>query len=278
MRIIRCIWFDIKNNFFYNKIFLIMVAALMILSSVYYVNTSKKYVEGYNEFCESTGDGEIISDTKVSSADIILFMFAGMDKINEKDDKIDIPVMYIALAIFFTCLTYRYICSELSNTVVPMYDNRMLWIACKILSNIFLIIFVYVVGIFVAFIAGKNTWTLNKRIDMELIGCDYCKADKKEFVLLIITSVITVIVISCIQVFMSIAVNYVIGIIVSFSIYILSLFGMDYYMIANGCMIQRSKYFMEHGYNYININVINFILLCLILIALCFIVKRKDIL
>ncbi len=278
MRIIRCIWFDIKNNFFYNKIFLIMVAALMILSSVYYVNTSKKYVEGYNEFCESTGDGEIISDTKVSSADIILFMFAGMDKINEKDDKIDIPVMYIALAIIFTCLTYRYICSELSNTVVPMYDNRMLWIACKILSNIFLIISVYVVGIFVAFIAGKNTWTLNKRIDMELIGCDYCKADKKEFVLLIITSVITVIVISCIQVFMSIAVNYVIGIIVSFSIYILSLFGMDYYMIANGCMIQRSKYFMEHGYNYININVINFILLCLILIALCFIVKRKDIL
>lgn len=278
MRIIRCIWFDIKNNFFYNKIFLIMVAALMILSSVYYVNTSKRYVEGYNEFCESTGDGEIISDTKVSSADIILFMFAGMDKINEKDDKIDIPVMYIALAIIFTCLTYRYICSELSNTVVPMYDNRMLWIACKILSNIFLIISVYVVGIFVAFIAGKNTWTLNKRIDMELIGCDYCKADKKEFVLLIITSVITVIVISCIQVFMSIAVNYVIGIIVSFSIYILSLFGMDYYMIANGCMIQRSKYFMEHGYNYININVINFILLCLILIALCFIVKRKDIL
>lgn len=278
MRIIRCIWFDIKNNFFYNKIFLIMVAALMILSSVYYVNTSKKYVEGYNEFCESTGDGEIISDTKVSSADIILFMFAGMDKINEKDDKIDIPVMYIALAIIFTCLTYRYICSELSNTVVPMYDNRMLWIACKILSNIFLIISVYVVGIFVAFIAGKNTWTLNKRIDMELIGCDYCKADKKEFVLLIITSVITVIVISCIQVFMSIAVNYVIGIIVSFSIYILSLFGMDYYMIANGCMIQRSKYFMEHGYNYININVINFILLCLVLIALCFIVKRKDIL
>ena len=77
---------------------------------------------------------------------------------------------------------------------------------------------------------------------------------------------------------MSIAVNYVIGIIVSFSIYILSLFGMNYYMIANGCMIQRSKYFMEHGYNYININVINFILLCLVLIALCFIVKRKDIL
>ena len=278
MRIIRCIWFDIKNNFFYNKIFLIMVAALMILSSVYYVNTSKKYVEGYNEFCESTGDGEIISDAKVSSADIILFMFAGMDKINEKDDKIDIPVMYIALAIIFTCLTYRYICSDLSNTVVPMYDNRMLWLACKILSNIFLIISVYVVGIFVAFIAGKNTWTLNKRIDTELIGCDYCKADKKEFVLLIITSVITVIVISCIQVFMSIAVNYVIGIIVSFSIYILSLFGMNYYMIANGCMIQRSKYFMEHGYNYININVINFILLCLALIALCFIVKRKDIL
>lgn len=255
-----------------------MVAALMILSSVYYVNTSKKYVEGYNEFCESTGDGEIISDAKVSSADIILFMFAGMDKINEKDDKIDIPVMYIALAIIFTCLTYRYICSDLSNTVVPMYDNRMLWLACKILSNIFLIISVYVVGIFVAFIAGKNTWTLNKRIDTELIGCDYCKADKKEFVLLIITSVITVIVISCIQVFMSIAVNYVIGIIVSFSIYILSLFGMNYYMIANGCMIQRSKYFMEHGYNYININVINFILLCLVLIALCFIVKRKDIL
>lgn len=278
MRIIRCIWFDIKNNFFYNKIFLIMVAALMILSSVYYVNTSKKYVEGYNEFCESTGDGEIISDAKVSSADIILFMFAGMDKINGKDDKIDIPVMYIALAIIFTCLTYRYICSDLSNTVVPMYDNRMLWLACKILSNIFLIISVYVVGIFVAFIAGKNTWTLNKRIDTELIGCDYCKADKKEFVLLIITSVITVIVISCIQVFMSIAVNYVIGIIVSFSIYILSLFGMNYYMIANGCMIQRSKYFMEHGYNYININVINFILLCLVLIALCFIVKRKDIL
>lgn len=278
MRIIRCIWFDIKNNFFYNKIFLIMVAALMILSSVYYVNTSKKYVEGYNEFCESTGDGEIISDAKVSSADIILFMFAGMDKINEKDDKIDIPVMYIALAIIFTCLTYRYICSDLSNTVVPMYDNRMLWLACKILSNIFLIISVYVVGIFVAFIASKNTWTLNKRIDTELIGCDYCKADKKEFVLLIITSVITVIVISCIQVFMSIAVNYVIGIIVSFSIYILSLFGMNYYMIANGCMIQRSKYFMEHGYNYININVINFILLCLVLIALCFIVKRKDIL
>lgn len=278
MRIIRCIWFDIKNNFFYNKIFLIMIAALMILSSVYYVNTSKKYVEGYNEFCESTGDGEIISDAKVSSADIILFMFAGMDKINEKDDKIDIPVMYIALAIIFTCLTYRYICSDLSNTVVPMYDNRMLWLACKILSNIFLIISVYVVGIFVAFIAGKNTWTLNKRIDTELIGCDYCKADKKEFVLLIITSVITVIVISCIQVFMSIAVNYVIGIIVSFSIYILSLFGMNYYMIANGCMIQRSKYFMEHGYNYININVINFILLCLVLIALCFIVKRKDIL
>lgn len=278
MRIIRCIWFDIKNNFFYNKIFLIMVAALMILSSVYYVNTSKKYVEGYNEFCESTGDGEIISDAKVSSADIILFMFAGMDKINEKDDKIDIPVMYIALTIIFTCLTYRYICSDLSNTVVPMYDNRMLWLACKILSNIFLIISVYVVGIFVAFIAGKNTWTLNKRIDTELIGCDYCKADKKEFVLLIITSVITVIVISCIQVFMSIAVNYVIGIIVSFSIYILSLFGMNYYMIANGCMIQRSKYFMEHGYNYININVINFILLCLVLIALCFIVKRKDIL
>lgn len=278
MRIIRCIWFDIKNNFFYNKIFLIMVAALMILSSVYYVNTSKKYVEGYNEFCESTGDGEIISDAKVSSADIILFMFAGMDKINEKDDKIDIPVMYIALAIIFTCLTYRYICSDLSNTVVPMYDNRMLWLACKILSNIFLIISVYVVGIFVAFIAGKNTCTLNKRIDTELIGCDYCKADKKEFVLLIITSVITVIVISCIQVFMSIAVNYVIGIIVSFSIYILSLFGMNYYMIANGCMIQRSKYFMEHGYNYININVINFILLCLVLIALCFIVKRKDIL
>lgn len=278
MRIIRCIWFDIKNNFFYNKIFLIMVAALMILSSVYYVNTSKKYVEGYNEFCESTGDGEIISDAKVSSADIILFMFAGMDKINEKDDKIDIPVMYIALAIIFTCLTYRYICSDLSNTVVPMYDNRMLWLACKILSNIFLIISVYVVGIFVAFIAGKNTWTLNKRIDTELIGCDYFKADKKEFVLLIITSVITVIVISCIQVFMSIAVNYVIGIIVSFSIYILSLFGMNYYMIANGCMIQRSKYFMEHGYNYININVINFILLCLVLIALCFIVKRKDIL
>lgn len=278
MRIIRCIWFDIKNNFFYNKIFLIMVAALMILSSVYYVNTSKKYVEGYNEFCESTGDGEIISDAKVSSADIILFMFAGMDKINEKDDKIDIPVMYIALAIIFTCLTYRYICSDLSNTVVPMYDNRMLWLACKILSNIFLIISVYVVGIFVAFIAGKNTWTLNKRIDTELIGCDYCKADKKEFVLLIITSVITVIVISCIQVFMSIAVNYVIGIIVSFSTYILSLFGMNYYMIANGCMIQRSKYFMEHGYNYININVINFILLCLVLIALCFIVKRKDIL
>lgn len=278
MIIIRCIWFDIKNNFFYNKIFLIMVAALMILSSVYYVNTSKKYVEGYNEFCESTGDGEIISDAKVSSADIILFMFAGMDKINEKDDKIDIPVMYIALAIIFTCLTYRYICSDLSNTVVPMYDNRMLWLACKILSNIFLIISVYVVGIFVAFIAGKNTWTLNKRIDTELIGCDYCKADKKEFVLLIITSVITVIVISCIQVFMSIAVNYVIGIIVSFSIYILSLFGMNYYMIANGCMIQRSKYFMEHGYNYININVINFILLCLVLIALCFIVKRKDIL
>lgn len=278
MRIIRCIWFDIKNNFFYNKIFLIMVAALMILSSVYYVNTSKKYVEGYNEFCESTGDGEIISDAKVSSADIILFMFAGMDKINEKDDKIDIPVMYIALAIIFTCLTYRYICSDLINTVVPMYDNRMLWLACKILSNIFLIISVYVVGIFVAFIAGKNTWTLNKRIDTELIGCDYCKADKKEFVLLIITSVITVIVISCIQVFMSIAVNYVIGIIVSFSIYILSLFGMNYYMIANGCMIQRSKYFMEHGYNYININVINFILLCLVLIALCFIVKRKDIL
>ncbi len=278
MRIIRCIWFDIKNNFFYNKIFLLMVAALMILSSVYYVNASKKYVEGYNEFCKSTGDGEIIPDIKVSSADIILFMFAGMDKINEKDDKIDIPVMYIALAIIFTCLTYRYICSDLSNTVVPMYDNRILWLACKILSNIFLIISVYVVGIFVAFIAGKNTWTLNKRIDMELIGCDYCKADKKEFVLLIITSVITVIVISCIQVFMSIAVNYVIGIIVSFSIYILSLFGMDYYMIANGCMIQRSKYFMEHGYNYININVINFILLCLVLIALCFVVKRKDIL
>lgn len=278
MRIIRCIWFDIKNNFFYNKIFLLMVAALMILSSVYYVNASKKYVEGYNEFCESTGDGEIIPDIKVSSADIILFMFAGMDKINEKDDKIDIPVMYIALAIIFTCLTYRYICSDLSNTVVPMYDNRILWLACKILSNIFLIISVYVVGIFVAFIAGKNTWTLNKRIDMELIGCDYCKADKKEFVLLIITSVITVIVISCIQAFVSIAVNYVIGIIVSFSIYILSLFGVDYYMIANGCMIQRSKYFMEHGYNYININVINFILLCLILIALCFVVKRKDIL
>ncbi len=278
MRMIRCIWFDIKNNFIYNKFFLLMVTALMILSSVYYISMSGKYVAGYNEFCESTGSGEKILDIDVSSADILFFMFAGMDNIKEEDDKVDIPIMYMALTIIFTCLTYRYICSGLSNGLVPMYENRTKWLVSKILSNISVIIFVYVIGIFVSFIAGKNTWTLNGKINTELIKCDFCKADKKDFILLILTSIITVILISCIQIFISIIVNYVIGIIVSFSIYILSLFGINYYMLANGCMMQRSMCFMEQGYDYIIVNVINFILLCFVLAALCLSVKRKDIL
>lgn len=274
----KLVWFDLKNSIRYNKFLLLAVLIFFFLASVYYGGN----VQQYKKITDRSKTSIEKSEGEAYSSDFVLFFFRGMEPVDEKalqnGDKIEIPLMYIGLTIIFTCITLRYFSTDISRNTIHYCSSRRWWMISKVASNAVMILLVYATGVVFAIIFGKNVWLYNESADIKFCKVSYCNAYGINILKLLGLSFMTAVTISAIQLCISLYINHIAGVIVSITLYIMSLFSTDLLFIANGCMLQRSSYFLEGGYATEYIFVMNTVIFAIVMCIIVCKSRKWDIL
>lgn len=258
--------FDIKNSLRCNKWLIILCVILFFMGCFFVKNQTRTYAQKVNDIRNyNENDEEYISE-KLHTPDYLLFLYRGAPRMSESkisnSSKTDIPAMYIALMILCCCITSRFMTSDICNITVYYSKTRTQWIISKLLCN-FIVLFVGLIpGVIISVVYARGTFGYNQDALKNLMSIMQYNANVKDFVCLLLLFILGAYTISVIQICISLAFSYIIGLLTALSIYVFSLFSDKMFFIGNACMIQRSSMFNDGGWNpYIYVYIMLIILL-----------------
>lgn len=241
MKFCRMFIYDLRNSLKYNLVVYLLTACMMALECMNYASAVRRY----NETEQLGGAGY---------QEYLLNIVRGMEKIPEDTMSrrmLNIPVAYIGMAIFISYITGRYIFNDSVYTVLVKGRSRIAWMVSKSLTTGVQIALVYIMALGVSLLFGGT------EAGIEISRCT--KAMKIEnvlpqalepplfFVLTLLVPAVTAYAIAQLQIAVSLIFNNITGFITAMIIYFGSVFEYNLLMLGNGCMVQRSHYFMDNG-------------------------------
>lgn len=170
--------------------------------------------------------------------------------------------------------------SGFNHNVIVRLSSKKLWLFEKNILSSLLIVCGYISVTVISVLFGCDDSGVSEKLVMKVTGCEFCTLNTSDVWLMIavviIVPLVTSIAIANVQIVVSILTNGIAGFIVSIAIYILSLFSTDMLWIANGCMVQRSRYFMSGGYNPLWMCALSVLVIVVSLACQIILVKRKE--
>ena len=245
----------------------ILFLALILVSAFYYKYRLTNYM---NSFFSENFKG-------VGIFDILLFIVAGASKeFLEASKQIDFPINYLIFLSYISIATYYIFDINNDNSIVLKIGSKKKWLLSKIVISIINLFLFYIMAAVISLIVSGFSTSLNKDGNIGILKLDFFNADIIDIVPLLGCSFLTALAIITIQIFFSIAISELIGIIVSIAIYILSAFSSGYYCIANGTMLARSSKFLSIGFDYRLFLLIDLVVIILFLIVSLIAINKKD--
>lgn len=229
---LRMFRYELKNSLYCNR-FMFAAAFLFILFGCIYF---RRITEGYES---------------VSYLDYCMNMLHGFERIDDKDISKDFPVIYMCLGLIISFITGRTMFDDRGYSVLVHGKSRPAWIACKVLSVLVNTGILYILVIILSLCFGDKENTLNAEICSRFFKTDRCALNCEDTALVIavflLIPLMSSLAVAQIQIVVSLCLGSMPGYIAAIIIYVLSVFEVNPVFIANGCMVQRSIYFMEGG-------------------------------
>ena len=247
MKYCRMFMYDLRNSLMCNRSAYLLVALMMVLICMNYGSAVRRYNE--QEQFETPEYQEYM-----------LNLVRGMEKLPEDSmqrRQPEIPLAYMGIAICISYITGRYIFSDSAYTVLVQGQSRTAWIVSKSLTTGVEIVLVYGLALAVSLLFGGIG------NGVELSRCEkWMKLDNVQteafsqplfLILTLIVPSVTAYAIAQLQIAVSLLFNDIAGFITAIIIYFGSVFEYNLFMLGNGCMVQRSRYFMAEGLSVVNI-------------------------
>lgn len=293
-RYIRLFKYDFKNTIRCNYLMFIFTVVLAVIGCMYFKGKvhnnyeNMKFIESRQELKDAYPDidfSEYDNYKGAGIADYQLYMFRGMDKITKRElnsnTKIEIPVMFIGMAVILSFMTGKFLFKNGNYTTIVRTKSRPAWILSKLICNMLAIAFVYIITAFTGWIFSNKEVTLGIQTCKSIMGIDRADLNITGFnviLIMVMLPCLSAIAVAQMQIMISLAVNEIAAFVVSIGIYIFSVFYKTMWLPASGCMVQRFSYFMDSGFDVKSIVFYDIILIIVCVIADIFIMRRKNIL
>lgn len=270
MRFCRMFIYDLRNSMKYNLVVYLLTACMMALACMNYESAVRMYNKteqfkeaGYQEY--------------------MLNIVRGMEKISEDSvarGQINIPVAYIGIAVFISYITGRYIFKDNVYTVLIRGQSRTAWIVSKSLTTGVQIVLVYIIALAVSLLFGGTEAGVEISRCKGFMKIENVRPEALEqplfLVLTLVVPAVTAYAIAQLQIAVALIFGNITGFITAIIIYFGSVFEYNILMLGNGCMVQRSLYFMDNG---LSVKIILLLDVFVILAAMAvqiFTARKKD--
>ncbi len=294
-RYIRMFKYDLISSIRCNYIMFIFTILLAVIGCMYF---GGKIRNNYNDmqFIRNNSELSIIySDIDFSEyddyrggsvTDYYMFLFGGMKEITKRDIDsnmiIDIPIMFIGIAIILSFMTGKFLFKNGSYTTITKAKSRYAWILSKVICNVIIVVSVYVITAFIGFLFSNKNMEFSLQLCKSLMGVSKISLNTTNVIEILIFMVVipclSAISIAQIQITISLAINEIVAFICSIAIYVFSIFYNVIWLLGNGCMVQRYSYFLDNGFNVKSIVIYDIIVISVCVFADIFIMKKKNIL
>ncbi len=246
--VIRMIVYDIKTGLYHNRVVYI---ALVLLFFVVALDLNYD-VKAYEKYMVSES-GEEVTNTSGSITEHMLNFQKGMEILRAEEKKIsfEFPVVYLGLAIAFSFMTGNNLTGDGGYTILVRGRSKKAWVFTKLMVNLINIIFVYCMMLVIGVVLGRKEFTINQDICKRFMRIEMCTLDTNDWKLMILVFFIVPVfchmAISVVQAVVSEKLGNIPGVIVSISIYVLSIYDTGVIAMGNGSMAQRFKWFSDDG-------------------------------
>lgn len=187
----------------------------------------------------------------VSYLDYCMNILRGAERADTKDITKEIPVIYMCLGLIISFIVGRTMFDDRGYSVLVHGRSRSAWIMCKSLCVLVNIFIVYMLVIIVSLCFGDKENTINAEICRRFFRTDKCALNCEEAALaaavFLLIPLLSSLAVAQIQIVVSLCLGSMPGYISAIIVYVLSVFEVNSVFIANGCMVQRSIYFMDAG-------------------------------
>ncbi|MGN0318396.1 MAG: hypothetical protein ACI4E1_10755 [Lachnospira sp.] len=253
------------RNILKNSIVMIMLAiGFALLACVYYRG---KFTQGF------TGS--------LFSLDYLLYLFKGADIVNvgQASAKMDIPIMYLGMALAFSYITGRNIYSENDHIIFTYSKSRPGWYTGKVAGLFVVVLAVISLITLTGCIFGGFNMNYYSNESTYLVQYDYNKmTGAGEMFLYIAVIYLTYMAVIMLQVTVSLIFNSVTGFLVAMAVCIMSIFINNPVLFGNGAMLIRYNIFTINGENVITALVINVAVIVISYVVGYIVIIHKDIL
>lgn len=282
--------YEIKNALNKNLIILILLVVSTFCACMYFNNKINDTYRSYEELLKNPNFVKVHNDVNLSDyeggsiEDYQLFLFGGMPKVDleelKKGRQIEIPAIYLIIAVCITFITQRALFNIGNNYSIIYSRKRTMWMLSKIITNIFLVIIVYLIVMIMGLCFSNRTLDVNKIIcriilDLNSVRFDYTDWFKF-FSFVFVIPCVSAIAISQIQITISMFTSSIVGFISSLSIYVLSVFYNSVFFLGNGCMAQRTVLFSESGLSIYRIILVDLVVIIVSVILNIVWIKHKN--
>lgn len=242
---------------------ILLVLGFAVMVSMYY----------HSQFSQRTGEN-------MHSFDYLLYLFKGADIINRNliSAKLDIPVMYLGMALGVSYITGRSLYSENDHIILTYSQSRNGWLNSKV-AGYMICSFMIIAGVtFTGGMAGGFDMTFYSQDNSFLIQYDYNKITGVWQMLVYIGTIyITYMSVMMLQIMLSLLINRITGFICVMALYIASVFINTPAFIGNGAMLIRYNAYSEDGAGLLTYFIIDMVILIMSYIVSNIIIRHKDI-
>lgn len=290
MKFCRMFVYDLKNSLKYNMVIYLLAALVLVLVCMNYGSIAKYYssVEqfgavGYQEYLLNLVRGmekipEYSSPKGSSSENSALGNSVSGNSVPQR--QINLPLAYVGIAICISYITGRYIFNNSAYTVLVQGRSRTAWIVSKSLTTGVEIALVYGMMLVVSLLFGGAGGDVEISRCAKLMKIDSVQPQALEqplfLVLTLLVPAVTAYAIAQLQIAVSLIFNNVAGFITAILIYFGSVFEYNLLMLGNGCMVQRSLYFMDNGLSVKMILLLDMVVIIAAIAAQIAAARKKD--
>lgn len=248
-----------------NSVVMIMlVMGFAILACVYYRG---KFMQGF------TGS--------LFSMDYMLYLFKGADIVNASQisAKMDIPIMYIGMALAFSYIVGRSMYSDNDHIILTYSKSRTGWYTGKVAGLFSAVLLVVGLITLTGCIFGGFNMLFYSNDTAYLIQYDYNKITGAGDMFLYIGVIyLTYMAVVMLQVIISLLFNSIAGFVLAMAVYVMSIFINNPALIGNGAMLVRYDAFAIKGESIFEAVIINVAVIGISYIVGYIIIRHKDIL
>lgn len=270
MKFCRMFIYDLRNSLKYNLVIYLLTACMMAFACMDYGSA----VRWHNE-TEQLGEA--------GYQEYLLNIVRGMEKLTEdsaSSRQINIPVVYIGMAIFISYITGRYIFNDSVYTVLVKGRSRTAWIISKSIVMGVQIALVYITALAVSLLFGGTGKAVEISRCISLMKMEnVLPAALEQPLFLVLTLAVPMsaaYAIAQLQITVSLIFNNIAGFVTAMIIYLGSVFEYNLIMLGNGCMVQRSRYFTDNGFGIKMILLFDVVVILAAMVVQVFTVQKKD--